>query len=1037
MKKENLIFVLFFVTIFANAQNFQISFTGSGFSDIVDSVEIYNFTQGTSLTVDGTDIVDFEVLDPSFIGSNYSSSDNDIKVFPNPMENGCQLEFRQYSEGLCQIFIVDIAGRIILSENKYLIQGIHKFRISELTTGIYFIGVNTPDKNYATKIISNSNTHKLGSITYLASIDLRESTVIPKNTKVVVEMQFLPGDLILFKGMSGNYATVIVSEITEDMIINFDFIPCTDADNNHYAVVSIGNQTWMYENLLTTKYNNTESIPFITDNSDWGEQANGAYSWYDNNIENKDVFGALYNWYTVINEDSICPHGWSMPDTLDWQELINYAGNNLSAGGKLKQTGVDLWQNPNAGATNEYGFTALPGGFREHSGTFENVFQSGTWWSTNDFNADSSWLFSMSYLNTKAEQIVNSKKTGNAVRCIFCKEPSVDVGPDATICRNVSTYSPNANANNYSSLEWTTSGDGTFSNTHELYTVYFFGAGDYVSGIVELTLTVQPINDCAVQISDNVIITLAPLPAVSAISDVYFCQGETVDLSATVTNCSAVEWICITGDGTIADSSLTETTYAPTMFDWFKGYTDFIVRAYAVDPCEDVSEAFVRINYHDEVVANAGPDLIDIRALSISMLAISPPAQGSGLWTMIGTGGSFSNSSSSSSTFTVIEGDVTYTLIWTITDMNGCTDSDTVLVRFKPDVPMGSPCPDTPTMTDADGNVYNAVKIGNQCWISENLRKTSGVMFLPTDSVSLSIWTGDSPNHGFVAPPAYGWRNNDPQNEHGAYYNWYAVTDGNLCPSGWEVPSKSQWIELSDYLGGYAVAGGKIKEAGFTHWVTEPGYAGGSNSTNFTAFGSAYRHTNGVYSTDILGIYGEFWSSTAYGNNEEGWAAMLYNHDDDLNILDEYYHNGYNVRCIRTNDFGEYLSISTNEITQITGSTAKSGGIILHDGGSPVYEYGLLYGKTPNVSFSNFENQLAGVYPSSSVFQFTLSNLTPDTTYYVRAYVINNVADTAYGDERSFSNSTPTVNYHSVANITSSTALSGGTVVNSGSPVTV
>lgn len=93
MKKLNLIFVLFFVALFANAQTYQTTFTDSGYSNTVDIVDIYNITQGTSLTVKGTDIVNFKILDPNSIESISSFPDNGIKVFSNPMGNDCQLEF--------------------------------------------------------------------------------------------------------------------------------------------------------------------------------------------------------------------------------------------------------------------------------------------------------------------------------------------------------------------------------------------------------------------------------------------------------------------------------------------------------------------------------------------------------------------------------------------------------------------------------------------------------------------------------------------------------------------------------------------------------------------------------------------------------------------------------------------------------------------------------------------------------------------------------------------------------------------------------
>jgi uncharacterized protein (TIGR02145 family) len=166
-----------------------------------------------------------------------------------------------------------------------------------------------------------------------------------------------------------------------------------DVDGNWYHPVTIGTQIWMIENLKTTKYNDRTSIPNIEGNSDWLGTTSGAYCWYNNDINYKNPYGALYNLYAVTT-GKLCPTGWHVPTDLDWKILETYLGmipydvdregqrgvNN--EGGRLKEAGLTHWSEYNVGATNETGFTALPGGYRWYDGTFCCLWGYGYWWTS-------------------------------------------------------------------------------------------------------------------------------------------------------------------------------------------------------------------------------------------------------------------------------------------------------------------------------------------------------------------------------------------------------------------------------------------------------------------------------------------------------------------------------------------------------------------------------------------------------------------------------------------------------------------------------
>lgn len=153
-----------------------------------------------------------------------------------------------------------------------------------------------------------------------------------------------------------------------------------DAGGNLYNIVNIGTQTWMAENLKTTKYNDNTDIPYAPNKEIWASMLSPGFCWYDyNESDNKDLYGGLYNFYAV-NTGKLCPDGWHIPYDSEWAKLTSYLGGALKAGGPMKTTGTIFWKTPNEGATNESGFSALPGGYCISDGTFGNLGSEGYFW---------------------------------------------------------------------------------------------------------------------------------------------------------------------------------------------------------------------------------------------------------------------------------------------------------------------------------------------------------------------------------------------------------------------------------------------------------------------------------------------------------------------------------------------------------------------------------------------------------------------------------------------------------------------------------
>lgn len=192
----------------------------------------------------------------------------------------------------------------------------------------------------------------------------------------------------------------------------------TDVDGNAYSTITIGNQIWMASNLRTTKYNDGTSIPLVTDNTTWGNLLTPGYCWYDNDATTyKGTYGGLYNWYTV-DTGKLCPTDWHVPSSAEWTILTTYLGGESIAGGKLKEAGTIHWLSPNEGATNEMGFSSLPGGNRNSDGTFNNIGRLGNWWSSTEILSTGASSRRMNWSIGNALNQNFNKLGGFSIRCL-------------------------------------------------------------------------------------------------------------------------------------------------------------------------------------------------------------------------------------------------------------------------------------------------------------------------------------------------------------------------------------------------------------------------------------------------------------------------------------------------------------------------------------------------------------------------------------------------------------------------------------------
>lgn len=187
-----------------------------------------------------------------------------------------------------------------------------------------------------------------------------------------------------------------------------------DTIGNEYKIVRIGTQVWMKENLRTIRYRNGEIINSGRADSLWNNTTSGAFSPYPEYTDNF-TYGKLYNYYALVDPRGLCPVGWHAPGKDDWGTLEHFLGDSASAGGKMKALS-NLWQGTNVGATDESGFSGLPGG--ERLTTFASIGTAGCWWSTESRNNLVS-ARRLSSNSTALGQLETTKSAvGYSVRCV-------------------------------------------------------------------------------------------------------------------------------------------------------------------------------------------------------------------------------------------------------------------------------------------------------------------------------------------------------------------------------------------------------------------------------------------------------------------------------------------------------------------------------------------------------------------------------------------------------------------------------------------
>jgi uncharacterized protein (TIGR02145 family) len=420
IKKSTIIIFLVLAILKTQAQDYLISFAGTGATTSVDSVKVDNFTSGATVTLNGGDILH---LKTSLGIGALDINNGNVQIYPNPMSEQSTLIFNASDYGIAVIGVVDLSGKTVYQISTMLSPGVNSFRISGISQGLYFVKVTGKNYFYSAKLISQSMLQSEAGIKYVSSVKNTPGNQL-KSSAATIDMPYTDGDQLLFKGISGIYSTIVADVPVSSKTITFNFVACTDTGNNNYSIVKIGTQVWMAENLKVGI--RIDGIQEQTNNNTIEKYC------YNNDVNNCNTYGGLYQWnemmqyVTTSGVQGICPSGWHIPTDAEWTVLTSFLGDGV-AGGKMKSTGTveagtGLWHSPNTGATNESGFTAVPAGHRFINGSFYSIGDNGNWWSS---SARAAWSYTFNAWYRTLHSNYNNesrnygyKNYGFSVRCV-------------------------------------------------------------------------------------------------------------------------------------------------------------------------------------------------------------------------------------------------------------------------------------------------------------------------------------------------------------------------------------------------------------------------------------------------------------------------------------------------------------------------------------------------------------------------------------------------------------------------------------------
>jgi len=220
MKKFTLLFLIIFASATAKSQNYLINFVAQGVVTTLDSIKVENLTQSTSLTIPGADTL--HLFNSITLGINdFSSNGEKITISPNPMHGECELSFYAKQNGNVQIYIYDISGKKMMEAESNLIQGTHKYKLSGLAHGVFFVLIQGENYNYKTKLINLSSSDQNKAKIEYTSFENYPTPEIKFRKQT--GMNYTNGDNLRYRGYSGKFIEMELDIPTSSKTVTFSF----------------------------------------------------------------------------------------------------------------------------------------------------------------------------------------------------------------------------------------------------------------------------------------------------------------------------------------------------------------------------------------------------------------------------------------------------------------------------------------------------------------------------------------------------------------------------------------------------------------------------------------------------------------------------------------------------------------------------------------------------------------------------------------------------------------------------------------------
>jgi uncharacterized protein (TIGR02145 family) len=295
------------------------------------------------------------------------------------------------------------------------------FKGSHVSAGTYSLNLLREDLARGEYIVRSQYGEKISINKFTRMFDNRyysSNSTRPEKSSGLTKLLAASVDTLVFSRAGFDTLQVPITGYTGVHNARLQTNTVTDIDGNVYHMETIGTQVWTVENLKTTKCNDGRPIASVTDGNEWANLGTPGYCWYEDSIAYGPTYGALYNWFAV-NTGKLAPTGWHVPTDSEWTILATYCGGLAVAGGKLKEILTTHWLTPNTGASNDFGFTALPGGQRGGSGGFGQNGTFGKWWSATA-SPSTNWS-DYFYINSNETNLVpnsDPNTTGYSVRCV-------------------------------------------------------------------------------------------------------------------------------------------------------------------------------------------------------------------------------------------------------------------------------------------------------------------------------------------------------------------------------------------------------------------------------------------------------------------------------------------------------------------------------------------------------------------------------------------------------------------------------------------